>query len=315
MDKKFENQIRVSASRIKALKTCTYKFFCNEIERLPEKTHPKTIAGTICHTIFECLKNPRHRFWYDWIVKEGSFKNTPVARLVRRWQVKHNIAQEIIDPIDEMVQVGLCKIDFFHSTATKVFPPEHEFKIEMETGILKGFIDDLAIYGDRAKIRDFKSQKEKFTAVELENEIQASIYQLYVWKAFGLPAEVEFVLLRHPPTKRHPKLHLQIVPPKTKTQLEGLEVYLEHMATVFKNFGLSDAHADFAADDKKRAYFCQYICQFKNPFEYQSVSKDGKLVKNYAMNETVVLDPGEKLEVRKHAGCPRFHGAQKLTSV
>ncbi len=306
-DNKFTGQIRVSASRIKSLKQCSYKFYLNEYEKLPETTHPKTVAGLLCHSVFECLKNQRHRKIYDTIVATGSYHGTPIDKLVEMWQIKHSIAQEIIDPVDEMLQVGLAKIDFFHSTATQVFPPEHEFKIILKNGIVKGFIDDLSFHGPVAKIRDYKSQKNKFTKAELLEEPQATVYQLYVWKAFQMPAEVEFVMLRHPPTKRHPNLHLQIVPPKTKEQLEGFEVYLNHIAVVMKNYGLENAMSDFAADDKDRKGFCQYVCQFKDPFDYQCVTKDGVLVKNYSIDEDVKLADGEKLEIRKHNGCPRFH--------
>ncbi len=305
-ENKFAGQIRVSASRIKSLHKCSYKFFLNEIERLPETTHPKTIVGSICHSIFECLKRPRGRKYYDIILASGSLSGTPFTRLVKMWQNKHKIAQSLIDDIDMMVLVALRHTNFYNDGATRTFPPEHEFKLELTTAILKGFIDDLSFYGDIAKIRDYKSQKEKFSKKELASEMQAAVYQLYVWKAFGMLSEVEFVLLRHPPTKRHPNLHLQVVPPKTPDQLRGFEVYLNHMGSLFKNFGLENAYSDFAADDRDRKYFCEYICQFKSPFDYQSVTKNGVVVKNYSITDDVKLQPGEQLEIRKHEGCPKF---------
>jgi hypothetical protein len=304
---KFAGQIRVSASRIKSLSKCSYKFYLNEIEKLPETTHPKTIVGSICHSIFECLKRPRHRKYYDTIVKTGTLNGTPFKRLVKMWQTKHNIDQVLINDIDAMIMVALKHTDFYHKNATKIFDPEHEFKMELKTGIVKGFIDDMAFFETGGKIRDYKSQKEKFTKKELESEMQATIYQLYVWKKFNIFAEVEFVMLRHAPTPKHPTLHLQVVPPKTAVQLKGFEIYLEHMGTVFKNFGLDDAYADFAADDPRRKSFCEYVCQFKNPFEYQCVTKDGALVKNYFLNDSISLKEGEKLEIRKHLGCPKFN--------
>lgn len=304
---KFAGQIRVSASRIKSIKKCSYKFYLNEIEKLPETTHPKTIVGSLCHSIFECLKRPRGRKYYQQIVDAGTIKGTPFERLVKMWKEKHSIDPELLIPLDSMLMVGLKHIDFYHSKATQIFDPEHEFKLELPTGIVKGFIDDLAFYNNIAKIRDYKSQKNKFTAEEMAEEMQAAVYQLYIWKKFRLKSEVEFVLLRHEPTKRSPTKHLQVVPPKTEEELDGIEVYLEHMATVFKNFGLADAHADFAANDPTRKSFCQYVCQFKDPFEYQYVSKDGQYVKTYRMNEKVVLQEGEKLEIRQHKGCPAFH--------
>jgi RecB family exonuclease len=304
---KFEGQIRVSASRIKSLHKCTYKFYLNEVEKLPETTHPKTIVGSICHSIFECLRHPRGRKYYDIILATGSLEGTPFTRLVKMWQNKFKIDQSLIDDIDSMVIVALKHTNFYNTGATRIFDPEHEFKLELSNGIVKGFIDDLAFFGDVAHIRDYKSQKEKFTKKELESEMQAAVYQLYVWKAFKIPAQVEFVLLRHAPTPRHPSLHLQVVKPKTPQQLAGFEIYLESIASTFKNFGLEEAFADFAADDPKRKYFCEYICQFKNPLMYQSVVKDGVVVKNYLITDDIALNPGESIQIRDYKGCPKFN--------
>lgn len=307
MSNKFDGQIRVSASRIKSVNQCSYKFYLNEIEKLPETTHPKTIVGSICHSIFECLKNPRHKVYYYAIINSGTINGTPFERLVKMWQRKYKIDQLLINDIDSMILVALKHTNFYNDGATRIFPPEHEFKLELQNGIVKGFIDDLSFFGDIAHIRDYKSQKDKFTKNELSAEKQAAVYQLYVWKAFKMPAQVEFVLLRHPPTKRHPNLHLQIVPPKTPEQLMGFELYLESIALTFKNFGIQEAYASFAADNPKKKYFCDYICQFKKPFKYQSVVKNGLVIKNYLITDEIVLNEGETIQIREYQGCPKFN--------
>jgi len=206
-----------------------------------------------------------------------------------------------------MVLLAINETDFFFDGAEKVFDPEHEFLIEIKTAMIKGFLDVFTVYKDRAVIRDWKSKGSKFTAKELESNFQASVYQLYVWKNFKLPAEVEFVMLRHPPTSRTPKKHMQVVPAKTAAQLKGFELFLEHMGTVFKNFNLEDAYSNFAADDPARKSFCQYVCQYKNPFEYQAILKNEKLVRTAFLNELPNLQEGETVEIRTHKGCPKFH--------
>jgi hypothetical protein len=172
---------------------------------------------------------------------------------------------------------------------------------------IKGFIDDMARYKDKFVIRDYKSQKDKFSDDELEHNIQAIIYQLYVWEKFKMPAVVEFVMLRHPSKKKKPNNHLQIVEPKNVPQLMGLKAYLDHMYFVVNSYGLSEAFSNFCSKDS----FCQYVCQFKNPFNYQSVvDKNGEMRYNLPLDkEPENLEPGDSVIIKKYAGCPKYHKA------
>jgi hypothetical protein len=135
-------------------------------------------------------------------------------------------------------------------------------------------------------------------------------YQLYVYKQFGLPAEVEFIMLRHAPTTRTPEKHIQKVAPSTPDQLIGFEYYLEYMYKILTNFGVNDAYANFHKDEG----FCQRVCSYRNPFKYWSI-KD-KVSKEIIRN--VWIDPNnldnrpeikdnETLELLSSGGCPKFN--------
>lgn len=275
---------------------------------MPEKTHPKTAVGSLCHIIFECLKNPRHKHHYDLICEEpfDVYRSEAISRLIDWNSRKLNIERYLLNDLNSMIEIGLKKIDFFHEKALERFAPEHKFIITLPSGAtIKGFIDDMARYEDKFIIRDYKSQGKKFTKDELTNNIQAAIYQLYVWETFKMPAVVEFILLRHPATKRKPENHLQVVEPKNEYQFAGLKSYLDHMYGVVNNFGLSEAYSNFC----ENRGFCENVCQFKNPKFYQSVvDANGELVYNLDMDQKPdKLEDGQKVIVKQYLGCPKFN--------
>src|SRR4051812_13140668 len=80
---------RVSASSIKALLQCSMAYYYERVLGLPSKVWPRTIMGSLAHSIFECLRHPRHRRHFDAITAPGDrvdYALSPaVARLVRAW--------------------------------------------------------------------------------------------------------------------------------------------------------------------------------------------------------------------------------------
>ena len=240
-----------------------------------------------------------------------------VMRLVKLGQDKYHISQEIMDEMNSCIMCVLNNIDFFHSKATKVFPPEWEFHLKGANYHAKGFLDDLAIYGTGSEstgcIRDWKTMGLSYkTEAELMEEfgIQATMYQLAVYKHFGVLSTVEFYLVRYPPTAKKPTRHIRVIPAKSVDELRGYEMYLEYFGNYLKNFGIPEAMSNFAADDEKGKRFCQYICKFKQPMDYIAhVGADGKTIKGYFPDDTLPqLKEGETLEERHYGGCPRFGG-------
>lgn len=308
--------IRLSASRLKSLQQCSWKFYCNEVLKLPETIHPKTITGTCAHSILECLLNPRHKRHYDLVMSgsksDQSIYNSPVIkRFVKIYQNKYRLDQVLIDDLDSMVMVVLQLTDYLEKQSDEAFPPEHEFLITIgeQNYQIRGFIDRLARKGDLYLIKDYKTQGKRFDEDELANNFQAAMYQLYIWKKFKSLSTVQFIMLRHPPTKRDPQKHIQVVRPRTPEELAGFEEYLLFIGEIFSNFDQSHAQMHFCADDPKTKGFCTYVCQFRNALTYQSLlDKEGNLLKNVFLNETLTPDisKGETVEIRSYPGCPRF---------
>ena len=300
-------QRRISASRLKALDACTMQFYLSEYLKLPQKVWARTVVGTVCHAILECLYRDKHRKHYDAIKMAGTiYASKAVARQLKMWQDKELIGQDLINDVDGMIMVVINNSNFLDEGATKRFEPEHEFRLELKNGgIVKGFIDRLAQFSKSFIISDYKSQRNRFTAEEVKSSFQSLVYQLYVFKTFGALAEVDYLLLRHPPTKRTPNKHLQITPPATPTQLAGFELYLEHMSKVVNNFTEDDAKCKYHGDTG----FCDRVCSYRFKFDYISIKKKatGELVGNYYVDKCPQVKDDQVSERHTFPGCPRFN--------
>jgi hypothetical protein len=298
---------RISASRLKAIDDCTYKFYASEYLKVPEKVWPRTKLGSIAHGILEVLYRDRHRHVYDTVKKAGTiYVYPPLGRLVRAWQYNTKVIDSLMADIDPMVMLVLNHTDFLDTGATRRFEPEYEFNMTLRNGgTVKGFIDRMAFYGDYAIVWDYKSQRDRFESEEVERSYQSLVYQWHIWKTYGIPAEIRYVMLRHPPTKKEPSKHIQITMPATPAQLEGFELYLEHMYERVVEFGLKDAYVNFK-DDKR---WCQNVCTYFRATSYTSIKKrdTNALVGNYMPGTEPALKEDEYAETLHHAGCPRYN--------
>lgn len=302
----------LSASRLKTFLNCSWIFYCEYVLKIPSATHPKTKLGSLAHSIFEALQKPRHRKHYD-IILDGRlgksvYNSKPIARWIKNFLAKNpDVTPKLSIEFDSLVLVGL-ETDFFCLGADKVLPPEHEFLLEIEGMKIKGYIDILAFYKDKIKIRDYKSQGKRFTDDEMENNIQAGIYQLYANQKFEQPAEVEFVMLRHPETKRMPGKHLQTVPPYSKDQLSGFVQYLKYLNEQVQNFSLERATDNLKAltDDG----FCKRVCQFKDPKTYYILlDSEGQILQSSDEKSKLKAKDGQTVEKKSYTGCPYFYNS------
>lgn len=299
---------RISASRLKSISECTYKFYAGEYLKVPEKTWPKTHAGSCVHSVLEALYREKNRDLYDLAKETQTIYSSPaLTRLVRAWQHKTKVDDKIIADIDPMAMVAINHTNFLDEGAVKRYGPEYEFDMTLRNGgKIKGYIDKMADYGNgQWIITDYKSQGKLFTAEELKTSYQSLMYQWVVYKRFGVLAEVRYIMLRFPPNKKEPSRHVQITMPATVAQLEGFELYLEHMYERVVEFGLKDAYVNFK-DDKR---WCQNVCTYFKPTSYTSIKKRGTnaLVGNYMPGTEPALKEDEYAETLHHSGCPRFN--------
>ena len=303
------NNVNISASSLKTLDVCTFKFYCEKILKLPQIIHPKTELGILAHKILYFLRIKKHSHIYDKILKYGIYYYKPLARYIKLYCIKHKIKFEIESDLNDMILLALNQTNFYHKEATIIFEPELKFEILIGNYNLKGFIDSGAIYNDYVLLYDWKTQSNRFRENELDSELQSFVYQYYIWEKYKLPCIVEFVLLRHPPTKKMPNKTIQRVKEKSKEELRGFKIYLNYIGEIFKNFGYNDAISKFCYDQN----FCSYICQFKCPFDYNVLlDENEKIIKMVRMGEKLEAKNGQRVEKRHHGGCPKFYSLNNI---
>lgn len=319
-----KNRTILSASSVKQFIDCSWFFYQTRFEKVPDLTHPKTHLGSLAHTVLECLKNPRHHKHYSAIRHEGSvYASAPVARLIKMYVARNpGMTPEILADLDKVVFVALNH-NFFHLDAKRSLEPEHPFQIDFGDFEIRGYMDDVAIYDNLAVITDFKSQSKKFTAEQLEFNIQSYFYQLAVKHEFGLPARVEFILLRFPPTKKDAMRHVQTVEPLLDEHLEGFKFYLAHINRQINDLTAQSAKLNLKATSDPG--FCKFVCSLRQPFDFWSLCNSaGKIVRSvriprhlpedlddFGKMEHVLKElrpgPGERVVPRRYVGCPHFY--------
>lgn len=315
--------IRISASRLKLLTDCTVKFYYQEILRLPDGSHWKTRTGSVVHLLFECIMNqkrPKRVALFMQIMVTGRFNLSDHPELLRfiKWQLQREEIADRATPedINELINVAWLGIrPHFTSvvdgeivyTPPPHFVNEQRFEITLSSGaVISGFIDLLLVWPDRAIVIDLKTQKDKFTRKELPNNIQAIMYQLVCHRQEGFMPAVEFIMLRHAPTKRTPNLHIQRVEAPPDVALEGLEYYVDQTYARVNTFGLEDA----LVSPCDNLGFCLNVCKHYAPHPYWIVSKADDPQGLTPLSSHLELDKatkackdGEITIERQHAGC------------
>jgi hypothetical protein len=294
----------LSASRIKTLETCSWVYWNNYHTKVPQSQNDGALRGTICHTIFELLLNPKHKNHYNKIIKKNSIKGSaPITKLVKKLKAKSGLDESNFDVLDQMIMVGL-KHDFF-GEGGKIIGPEYSFEIKNEVPKyhIKGFIDKPIKKKKEMHIIDYKSSKYKFRGDDLEANIQAMMYSLASLKLWPkLKPIVKFLFLRFP---KQPIQELIF----TEDQIKGFEHYLEHINDYINKFDETSAKANFAVDNDKNKWMCQtggWKCPYKDKFEYYVKINDKNEVVESSLDGKFKDTKGFKIEKREYEGCPKW---------
>jgi hypothetical protein len=332
--KAMASDLYLSASTIKELEKCTWRYWCKKVLMLPDKGNAGSSRGSICHDIFEILLNTRHKKHYDLIMDAYTIKASPaVYRLVLSKFKKDQYLDEIdnkgndnLELIDAMICNGL-RYNFYRD-GEKMYAPETYFEIKSEKPEyrFRGFIDKLTEVDDRFVITDYKSSASVFTDEELDFEIQAAAYSLWVMREYKKPSTVEFVFLRHPSdickTVRF-----------SSEELIGFEHYFSDWQKYIDNISEDSATLHLAGYDPyptknegfKGRLVCgypshpkqtrkdgttYYYCPYKFKFFYYAVYSGGALIKTFSLDEeqqmSRFLDDTMTVEKKQYAGCPAF---------
>jgi len=327
-----EETKKLSASRIKTLKSCSWIYWCKYHLKLPDKSNSGAERGNCVHTIFECLLNKRHKKHFNQIVKAGQISASPaIDRLVWKIILKSEILSEDsadnYKQIDEMILVGL-KNDFF-CKGIKLFDPEYEFNLVNDNPKYhaRGFIDKWGVDHKKKQvfIKDYKSSKGKFDGEDLEFNVQALLYSVVSKKAYPeYRCIVEFIFLKYADDPIQTLEFDDVV-------LEGFEHYLESLNHKMNHFTYADAIADLAAKkpypekgftgkllcgfatepgELKKDGSPKWHCSFKFAFDYYVLLDENRgFVKSDV--DTKKLEKIKKenwsIEHRSYGGCPAFN--------
>jgi hypothetical protein len=301
----------LSASRIKTLETCSWVYWNNYHDKIPQTQNEGALRGTICHTVFELLLKERHKRHYDIIIKNNSINNSKgISKLVKKLSLKVGLAESNYELLDQMILVGL-KEDFFGENG-KIIQPEYAFNIQNDKPKyhIRGFMDKPIKIKKEMHIIDYKSSKYKFRGDELEANIQAMMYSLASKKLWPkLKPIIKFLFLRFP---KKPTQELSF----NEEQIKGFEHYLEHINEYINNFDKNSAKANFAVDSQKNKWMCgigSWVCPYKAPYDYYvKINEGGETIETSLKNDFKNID-GFKIETRKYEGCPKFNNKQDNT--
>jgi len=306
-----KKEIKLSASRIKTIESCSWLYYCKYVLKLPDISNDGAKRGSVTHLALETLLDKKE--WkdeYDKIVESGDpFASSKIKELVMKEAKSLEVDDnENLSLIKKFIIAGLS-LDFY-CDGGELQDPELKFDIinkEPRYRIL-GFMDKVCIYQNKVRIIDYKTSKKKFSSKEMDNNMQGLMYQIaakHLWPD-KKDQEVEFQFLGFP------KSPIQICN-YGDAFLEGQEVYFAYLMELMEGFGIEGACASFAYDggfDKK--WMCgsvdpnKWQCPFKKGYYYYALqNENGEIIKTSRDKKELV--PKEKETVKKmiYRGCPR----------
>jgi PD-(D/E)XK nuclease superfamily len=320
--------VKLSASKLKVLKECSFKFWCQYFLKLPRESNDGARRGTVSHLLLQVLVNKRHKRYFDLIVKSNKKPSQipAIKRLILKTARKEGLSdmskkgEDNFGMIDEMILVGLSKDFFNKGCSSLVSEGEFQYISKNKKFCLVGFIDKQGIRPDGSfKITDYKTSQQMFSKDELENNVQAMSYALATRRLKNAKSSVEFLFLRFPEEKSQ-------VCSFSDESLDGFEDYLEHIAEYISDFNWKKAESELAKDkgftkgfsgltmcsrceypgQLKRNGEPMYYCPMKFGFWYfVLLDKNGEIIES-SFENTFNAKNGEKVEKRKFKGCPGF---------
>ena len=308
-----KEKVRLSASKIKTLDSCSWLFYSKYHLKVPDTTNDGACRGTIVHLIFELLLKPKHKKKYFTKLKKSPtsiLRIKPVNRLLNKHARRLNVDdKDNMALIYQMLYVGFNHN--FYCKGSKKLKEEEHFEIEGENFVINGFIDKKAFYKNKIDIWDYKSSKARFNKEEIESNYQALMYSLATFKQDGIIPEVKFLFLRFPDRAE------QAAPKLTEEELEGFELFLTELADLLSGYDESKAQDNLAKNGKKYRWLCgsekpgKWICPARRPFEFFALTEknSGRIIKSaHTKNE---LEASEEQEIvkKQYEGCPAWHNS------
>ena len=156
----------------------------------------------------------------------------------------------------------------------------------------------------------------KFDQKKINDNDQAFVYRIAIFKEYNIIPDVEFIFLKFPNSP------IQVAPKVTPESLNGYIKYVNFIAGESKKMNEENSQLRLAACDPKKRWKCGkaqtpeeeargvWCCAYKFPKKYYSViDKDGKIVYSSfdpIPDSKLVSFAGGKVVQKEYAGCPAF---------
>jgi RecB family exonuclease len=311
-----KEKVRLSASKIKTLDTCSWLFYSKYFLKTPDTSNDGASRGTIIHLIFELLLKPKHKKkYFDKLKKSPTaiLKCKPLSRLLTKHTRRLNVNdKDNLALIYQMLYVGFNHN--FYCKGNKDLKEEEHFEIEGENFVINGFIDKKAFYKNKIDIWDYKSSKAKFNKEEIESNYQALMYSLATLKSDGMIPNVKFLFLRFPDSPE------QAAPKLTEDELEGFEMFLTELAELLSDYDEDKALENMAKNGYKYRWLCgsdkpgKWICPVRKPFEFYALvdKRSQKILKGAHTEAELKAGKGQEIVTKQYEGCPAWNNSAQL---
>lgn len=325
MSEPIKKPVFISASRLDTFIDCSQKYAAKYVLKFPDPGNEGSSRGSTVHDVLELLLKPKHEKLYSKILHHGTCEEVPaVWRLLKAHARKNKVADDKnMKMIDGFMMVAL-KNEFKGPKNTVKTHGEKEFQIEVDKGgkryFVRGFIDQTFELADEKgcvvelDCRDFKSSKVKFTDDKIDNNLQASIYQLALRHLYPEVKKRRFRFL----FLKFPKIPWVELPALTDAHLDGFEWFLTEMQGQLEAFTWENRKDNLAAFNPEKQWLCgregikkdgnpNFICPQRKPVDYWvSLDKDGEIVGSGFTEEELKALEGGKIEKRRYTGCSAY---------
>lgn len=308
--------VKLSPSRVSTALNCSYEYWLKYTRKIPDVKNKGSARGDITHYILENLIRPDRREKVEKILSTNDPWVIPsVLRMAQIWYRRI----KILEPADlEKVRLFILRAlreNFYEEGAEKV-EYEYYFNIETDKYHINGFLDKVAFYSDRIRIRDYKTSKRKFNKEELEFNLQNYFYRFAIWKTFPqLRIDFDFLFLIT-------KQPVQVAPHVSDDEMAGFELWLNQMSDYLTDFNYEKAIQNPGKFNPKCKFWkCgkplgsinsegepAWHCSMRYPFLYYSLEEDGKILKTSRDIDELNREckEGQKIFQKEYEGC-MFH--------
>lgn len=251
----------VSPSKAKTLNECEVNFLGKYFYKLPEDVSPKTHLGSILHSIFECLSNPKKNDQIKEYRKQlvidsaRSHSISPVlVHLLDKLLRKYGVPDDLHDLAKDLMLDAFLK---GYDVNYPVVGVEDYFEIKITDKIgIRGYIDRVidvsALHPDTCEAKDYKSGVP-FAVEKCKEEYQPYFYIMAIKVLYP---QFKNVLFSFHFLKNHKTVHVDI----SDSQLEEFKKKIvaagERVKILMKN-------PEKAIPSKN--WKCNTVCNAKHP--------------------------------------------------